>query len=222
MREFYTKSKAAMAGPGGAMAFPRTLEKELRSLFAHTAQSGNHLQKTLSDLLVLAKLESGSASNAKSSVDPELLIHAVSRKFARVLRQKELKLDVSMDGAAGELLIDLGQVETLLFKMVENAIEFSPLQGSIGISGKPTPDGHGFTMTVCDEGPGIAEADQAIIFESFRQLEGGHTRSHPGVGVGLAIAQRIAEAHGTRVELKSVVGEGSTFSVTLPVTMTNV
>ena len=67
-----------------------------------------------------------------------------------------------------------------------------------------------------DDGPGIDERDQETIFESFRQLEGGHTRIHPGVGLGLSIAKSITSAHGTRIEAESELGKGCTFSVELP------
>ena len=71
-------------------------------------------------------------------------------------------------------------------------------------------------VSVIDKGPGIAAGDQEVIFESFRQLDGGHTRSHPGVGLGLAIAQQIARAHDTAIEVEAALGEGSTFSFELP------
>ena len=79
-------------------------------------------------------------------------------------------------------------------------------------------NGGSVCLSVCDQGPGIAEENLSLIFESFRQVEGGHTRTHPGVGLGLSIAQEIAVSHGTHIRVNAVPGQGSTFSFTLPAT----
>jgi len=70
---------------------------------------------------------------------------------------------------------------------------------------------------VCDTGPGIAEQDQAKIFEEFQQADSSTTKQKGGTGLGLAIAKRIIEMHGGRLWVESKVGEGATFSFTVPV-----
>ena len=71
-------------------------------------------------------------------------------------------------------------------------------------------------MSVTDTGPGIAEADQAKIFEEFQQSESAHTKAKGGTGLGLAIAKRIVEMHGGRLWVESKLGSGSTFFFTVP------
>jgi signal transduction histidine kinase len=73
-----------------------------------------------------------------------------------------------------------------------------------------------FMVAVCDTGPGIAEAEQAKIFEEFQQADSSITKKKGGSGLGLAIAKRIVELHGGRIWVESSPGQGSTFSFTLP------
>jgi signal transduction histidine kinase len=77
-------------------------------------------------------------------------------------------------------------------------------------------NGHDLIFSVCDTGPGIVVADQAKIFEEFRQADGSITKTKMGSGLGLAIAKRIIEMHGGRIWVDSSPGEGATFSFTVP------
>jgi signal transduction histidine kinase len=104
-------------------------------------------------------------------------------------------------------------MEMLLVKVVENAIEFSPTDKPVLIRALDVAEAGRLRISVSDEGPGIAEENREAIFESFRQIDAGHTRAHPGVGLGLSIAELIAAAHDTRIEVESTPGEGTTFSV---------
>jgi signal transduction histidine kinase len=101
-----------------------------------------------------------------------------------------------------------------LLNLVGNAIKFTDA-GEVGIR-TSVADGS-FTVAVHDTGPGIAEQDQAKIFEEFQQADSSITKQKGGTGLGLAIAKRIIEMHGGRLWVESKVGEGSTFSFTVPV-----
>ena len=97
--------------------------------------------------------------------------------------------------------------------LVGNAIKFAEI-GDVRVEVGST-DGS-FLVSVSDNGPGIAPADQERIFEEFQQVDGSSSRAKGGTGLGLAIAKRIVEMHGGRIWVESKVGAGSTFTFTLP------
>jgi signal transduction histidine kinase len=98
--------------------------------------------------------------------------------------------------------------------LVGNAIKFTD-KGSVEISAGVV-DGF-FKIAVNDTGPGIAPEDQRKIFEEFQQVDNSSTRQKGGSGLGLAISKRIVEMHGGTIEVQSVLGEGSTFRILIPV-----
>jgi signal transduction histidine kinase len=104
----------------------------------------------------------------------------------------------------------------LVWDLVGNAVKFTPRGRAVRISARD--EGSSVAISVADEGEGIDPRALPIIFDPFRQAEGGTTRRHGGLGLGLAIARRIAELHGGRIEARSDgPGAGSEFTVTLPV-----
>jgi len=109
---------------------------------------------------------------------------------------------------------DERRLSQVLLNLVGNAIKFTD-KGEVKIAASAV-DGT-FTVAVRDTGPGIAAADQAKIFEEFQQADNSSTRQKGGTGLGLAIAKRIIEMHGGRLWVESSLGEGSTFSFTVPV-----
>jgi signal transduction histidine kinase len=102
----------------------------------------------------------------------------------------------------------------VLLNLVGNAIKFTD-QGEVVI--KASTANGSFTVAVRDTGPGIGAADQAKIFEEFKQVDSFLTRKKGGTGLGLSISKRIIEMHGGRLSVESDLGRGSTFSFTLPV-----
>jgi signal transduction histidine kinase len=102
----------------------------------------------------------------------------------------------------------------VLLNLVGNAIKFTDT-GEVVISA--TASNGSFNVSVRDTGPGISAADQAKLFQEFQQADNSITKQKGGTGLGLAISKRIVEMHGGRIWVHSIVGQGSTFSVTLPV-----
>src|SRR5207244_7379334 len=102
----------------------------------------------------------------------------------------------------------------VLLNLVGNAIKFTD-RGEVAIAASATNGS--FTIAVRDTGPGIGTADQARIFEEFKQADSSITRKKGGTGLGLSISKRIIEMHGGRIWVESEPGKGSTFHFTLPV-----
>jgi len=109
---------------------------------------------------------------------------------------------------------DEARLTQVLINLVGNAIKFTET-GEVTLRAEAS-DGS-FIVSVSDTGPGIAEADQEKIFEEFQQATSTTTRAKGGTGLGLAIARRIIELHGGRLWVESTLGQGSTFSFTVPV-----
>jgi signal transduction histidine kinase len=109
---------------------------------------------------------------------------------------------------------DARSVSQILLNLVGNAIKFTD-QGEVEIRAK-TDEGQ-FVLTVRDTGPGIPDADQERIFGEFQQIDNSNTRKKGGTGLGLAISKRMVEMQGGTISVDSVLGQGSTFRVVLPV-----
>jgi CheY-like chemotaxis protein len=104
----------------------------------------------------------------------------------------------------------------MLINLLSNAVKFTPEGGKVGLRVTGNPQEDSVTFTVWDTGIGIAEQDMTRLFRPFVQLDSSLTRRYTGTGLGLVLVYRMAEMHGGSVGLKSVVGQGSEFSFSLP------
>ena len=104
-------------------------------------------------------------------------------------------------------------------EMVDNAVKFSPDGGSVGVSARAVEGDDGrkaVRITVVDQGVGMSEADISHVFTDFVQADGSDTRRFGGLGLGLSLVKRVAEAHGGTVDVESTPQKGSKFSITIP------
>ncbi len=177
--------------------------------------NSSRLLNIVSDLLDQALIEVGKLKfDYKSFPTRELTenLHSVMDKIAR---DKGLKLTTRIDAAMSEYLTgDTHRLQQVLVNLVNNAVKFTEKGGIDVFIYKVNEQRWGFDVT--DTGQGIAPDAQKQIFDPFRQLEGTVTRSHGGIGLGLAIVRRLVELMGGQVFLKSLVGQGSTFTIILP------
>jgi signal transduction histidine kinase len=102
----------------------------------------------------------------------------------------------------------------VLVNLLGNAVKFSPRGAVVDV--EAAREGDVVVLRVVDRGPGIAPEHHALIFEAYRQVDGGHTRKHGGTGLGLSIVKQIVELHGGTVGVVSRPGAGATFVVRLP------
>ncbi len=177
--------------------------------------NSSRLLNIVSDLLDQALIEAGKLKfDYKSFPTRELTenLHSVMDKIAR---DKKLELTTRIDAAMPERLVgDTHRLQQILINLVNNAVKFTEKGGIDVYIYKVNEQRWGFDVT--DTGQGIAPDAQKQIFDPFRQLEGTVTRSHGGIGLGLAIVGRLVELMGGQVFLKSAVGQGSTFTIILP------
>ena len=177
--------------------------------------SGRHLLALINDILDLSKVEAGRMELELSRFDlPAAIGGAVILVRERATRHG-LALDVSVDDQLGQFVGDERKIRQVLLNLLSNAVKFTPEGGRIAIRAAPA-DG-GVEISVSDTGIGIAPEDQEAIFQEFRQVGTDYARKREGTGLGLALARRFIDLHGGRLWVKSRLGEGSTFTFTLPV-----
>jgi signal transduction histidine kinase len=176
--------------------------------------NGKHLLGLINDVLDLSKIEAGQLvlDIADYSLkDVALMVYSAVEPLAAD-KKLAFKAEVAPDLPRGRG--DERRLTQVLLNLVGNAIKFTD-SGEVVI--KITAANGSFSVAVHDTGPGISAADQAKLFQEFQQAENSITRKKGGTGLGLAISKRIIEMHGGRIWTDSVVGQGSTFSFTLPV-----
>ncbi|NGZ74220.1 HAMP domain-containing sensor histidine kinase [Saccharibacillus alkalitolerans] len=174
--------------------------------------------RLVKDLLDLARMEAGHTDISRNRVEIGELVERVYRKFA--VRAKEGELDFSLERAEGELVLeqaDEDRLEQVVTNLLDNAFRHTPPGRKVTIAVKPTiEDGEALTIYVADEGHGIPAEDVPYIFERFYKADKARTRAaSSGTGLGLAIVKNIIDAHGGRIQVESVVGEGTKFRVIL-------
>jgi signal transduction histidine kinase len=166
--------------------------------------------RLVANLLLLARGDEARAI-ARRPVELDVLLLEVARQ-ARALAQG---VSVTLSHEDQALVRgDADLLKQLLLNLVDNALTYTPPGGHVDLA-LSVADGQA-RLAVRDTGPGIAPADLARIFERFYRLDRARSRRSGGAGLGLAIARWIAEAHGGRIEVQSTVGQGSTFTVVLP------
>lgn len=174
----------------------------------------NRMHRLVMDLLVLARLDAGTADLQRMQVDMGGLLKGVLEKFSLQAQNANVKLTLQ----TGDLPVIIGDGDRLaqvFTNLVDNALKYTPSGGSVAIHAGV--DESSMLVSVSDSGPGIPPEDRQRIFERFYQVDksrrGGAGR---GVGLGLAIASQIIQAHQGQIWVASQVGSGSIFYVRLP------
>jgi len=107
-------------------------------------------------------------------------------------------------------------MEKVLINLISNALKFTPVGGRVNVSIARINDGKNIVISVKDSGRGIPQEELPYIFDRFHQVDGTMTRNQDGTGIGLSLVKEFVELHGGRIEVDSVVNEGSEFRVMLP------
>jgi signal transduction histidine kinase len=177
--------------------------------------SGRHLLSLINDILDLAKVEAGRMELEVIRFDlPQAIDNALTLVKGRA-DAHGISLDVTVDERLGDFAGDERKFKQILLNLLSNAVKFTPEGGRVGVRAVLS-DG-AVEVSVADTGIGIAAEDQAAVFEEFRQVGTDYARKREGTGLGLSLTKKFVELHGGTIWLKSEVGQGSTFTFTLPV-----
>ncbi len=177
-------------------------------------QSGTHLLRLIDDVLDFSKLESGKMTLHFERVRVVSVIDEVCQALEPSAAKRKIRLDTVAPDGDFECTVDRLKLVQVLMNLCGNAIKFSH-EGGV-VTARVTREGELAHFVVEDRGIGIAQADHATIFESFRQVDGSHTRKYGGTGLGLSITRKLVEAHHGRIWVESTLGQGSTFHFRLP------
>ncbi|MCH2113768.1 MAG: ATP-binding protein [Pirellulales bacterium] len=198
-----------------------------RRYASNIQHSGKQLLEMINDILDLAKIESGKLAVRPSELDIGLVV-ATQCDLAQPLSAKK-NIDLEYENAPGlpPMRQDQGKIEQILNNLLSNAIKFTPDGGRIHVATHRDSRGD-LRISVADTGVGISESEQMLVFEKFRQgttvLPGGNamTREYSGTGLGLSIVRELCRLLDGDISLESELGKGSTFTVLLPWTLSEV
>jgi signal transduction histidine kinase len=172
--------------------------------------------KLIEDVLDVSRIVSGKLRLNARTVDPAAVARAAAESVAHAAAAKRIRVSLHLDPGAGRVSGDPDRLQQVVWNLLSNAIKFTPAGGTVTLSVERT-DGH-LAIVVSDNGAGIDPAFLPHVFERFRQADASTTRSHGGLGLGLAIVRHLVEMHGGTVKVESDgPGRGSTFTVALPI-----
>jgi signal transduction histidine kinase/CheY-like chemotaxis protein len=179
--------------------------------------AGKHLLSLINDVLDLSKIEAGKMDLFLESFDIPSMVEDVVATIDALVKKNDNRLRVEVDPSLGEMRADLTKVRQALFNLLSNAAKFTH-EGEIAlvVQGLREPEGDSVRMAVSDSGIGIPPEKIDHVFEEFSQADESTTRDYGGTGLGLPISRRFCQMMGGDITVKSTVGEGSTFSIRLP------
>jgi signal transduction histidine kinase len=191
-----------------------------RRYITNIIQSGRMLLDMINELLDMAKIEAG---RMEVTVAPTSIADVVEGLQALMRPQamaRKIEVQVQVEDGLPSVETDGGKVRQVLYNFLSNAIKFSPEGSTVRVVAQLVRSGErgqSVRLSVVDRGPGIPPDMQESIFEKFRQVDASHTRRHSGTGLGLSICKELAGLLGATVALHSEPGQGSTFSLEVPV-----
>ncbi len=194
----------------------RSNDPQTREQSSLIRQGAEHLNALLTEILDLARIEAGAMPAHPEPVELPGLLHDVIELFRVSAVAKSLALTATTAANVPNALVtDRLKLKQILNNLLSNAIKFTP-SGTVCLAVDTSADGHHVQFHVTDTGPGIPENLHEVIFEKFSQ---GHARvsyQHGGTGLGLSLSRALAQLLGGTLTVKSRLGEGSTFTLSLP------
>jgi signal transduction histidine kinase len=190
------------------------LNEDQRRCLEMIQKSAANLNKIIQDLLSFAQLQADVVETLSEPTALSDLARAAIDLHRAQMEQKGMLLILRLDPDLPPIRLDRIKMARVYSNLISNAANFTREGGRIMV--RTRKDGDGQALDVADNGVGIPKSRQPHVFESFYQAEDPMTRQTGGLGIGLAYARRIVEAHRGRITFESIEGRGSMFTVWLP------
>ena len=176
--------------------------------------NSQHLLNLINDVLDLAKIEAGRLELNKEEVEVDVLLDTVKNSNAGLFLDSDVAFDSKLRTNSRQIKADQIRITQVLNNLISNAAKFTE-EGSVTVRG--FRENGNVCIAVKDTGIGISQEDLDTIFERFRQVDGSYARRAEGTGLGLPITRHLVEMHGGTLDVDSTIGEGSVFTVRLPI-----
>ena len=190
-------------------------ERQRRSLLNIQA-SGHRLLELINEILDIAKIEAGKLNLLIGPVPVGSACQASLRMVKQMAQKKRVQVSSDLDSRVKIIEADARRLKQILVNLLNNAVKFTPEGGEIGLDMVGDEEQETVHFTVWDTGIGISAENMERLFQPFVQLDSSLSRQHPGTGLGLALVRRLTELHGGGISLRSQLGAGSRFTVSLP------
>ncbi|RYD25278.1 MAG: hypothetical protein EOP89_09530, partial [Lysobacteraceae bacterium] len=191
-----------------------TLPADMRDRLGVVHGAGITMRALVNDILDVAKMETGNLTIEAAPFDVCATVTDAARMWEEQARAKGLSFTVDVGGCPAMIMGDAARVRQIVFNLLSNALKFTKT-GHVALSIQVGDDDR-LRVGVTDSGIGIPADKIEEIFESFRQADAGTTRQFGGTGLGLSICRNLARAMGGDVSVSSIVGQGATFTLVLP------
>jgi PAS domain S-box-containing protein len=193
-----------------------TLNEKQQKYVGIIKESGKHLLDLINDILDISKIEAGRMELTVHPIGVEKLCQASLRMIKELAQKKKIQVSFKIHGEVATIMGDERRLKQVLVNLLSNAVKFTEENNKIGLEVKGYPQRNEVTFSVWDTGIGIAEEDLKFLFKPFVQLDAGLAREFQGTGLGLALVAQMVRLHGGSVNVKSQIGKGSMFTITLP------
>jgi len=191
---------------------PNPDTNSLRMIFSIASRSSDRMQRLISSLLDISRLEAGQPITNQKEIEAARLVLDAADTVLPALETKQQTIKIDLADGLPKILIDEDMIRRVLINLVENAAKFTPSKGEIRIQAALVNGMIQFCVQ--DNGPGIPPEALELIFEKFRRITTENTPK--GLGLGLAFCRLAVQAHGGRIWVESELGKGSRFYFTLP------
>ena len=200
----------AISGYAELLKSDMVLEGDTSYFASKIYDESQRMIRLVQDIITLSRLDEGEENTVKNKIDLYVLAEAICDELSPLAKEKDVVLEI----AGTNVIIDgIPQLlHSMLYNICENGIKYNRPGGSVTISLEKHD--RNVIVTIRDTGIGISKSDQKRIFERFYRVDKSHSKSVGGTGLGLSIVKHSVKLHNAKLEIESIVDEGTMFTIT--------